>query len=59
MKIIIQEKKFFHRVSERLSKPNIFIVNNRWDCSIQEEQSVMEEVGLFVNVELNDGVVVG
>lgn len=29
----VQEKSFFHRVSERLSKPNIFILNNRWDAS--------------------------
>ena len=29
----LQEKSFFHRVSERLSKPNIFILNNRWDAS--------------------------
>ncbi|VDL97185.1 unnamed protein product [Schistocephalus solidus] len=27
------EKDFFHRVSSRISKPNIFILNNRWDAS--------------------------
>lgn len=27
----IAEKNFFHKVSEKLSKPNIFILNNRWD----------------------------
>ena len=32
-----QEKNFFHRVSEHLSKPNIFILNNRWDASANEE----------------------
>ncbi|XP_076330664.1 mitochondrial assembly regulatory factor isoform X3 [Tachypleus tridentatus] len=32
----IQEKNFFHKVSERLSKPNIFILNNRWDASASE-----------------------
>ena len=34
----LQEKRFFHRVSERLSKPNIFILNNRWDASAQEPE---------------------
>ena len=29
------EKKFFQRVSETLSKPNIFILQNRWDASAQ------------------------
>ncbi|XP_072035110.1 mitofusin-2-like [Amphiura filiformis] len=33
------EKSFFHKVSERLSKPNIFILNNRWDASAGEEYS--------------------
>jgi mitofusin len=37
------EKNFFHRVSERLSKPNIFILNNRWDASASELE-MMEEV---------------
>lgn len=27
----IAEKNFFHKVKERLSKPNLFILNNRWD----------------------------
>jgi mitofusin len=38
------EKNFFYRVSERLSRPNLFILNNRWDASAQEEPSLMEEV---------------
>lgn len=43
------EKKFFHRVSEKLSKPNIFILNNRWD-SIAEDPKSMERVrGQHVN----------
>lgn len=33
------EKSFFHKVSEKLSKPNIFILNNRWDASAGEEYS--------------------
>ncbi|XP_015254289.1 PREDICTED: mitofusin-1-like [Cyprinodon variegatus] len=30
------EKLFFHKVSERISKPNIFILHNRWDASVTE-----------------------
>ncbi|XP_075920611.1 mitofusin-2-like, partial [Petromyzon marinus] len=37
------EKHFFHKVSERLSRPNIFILNNRWDASASEPD-YMEEV---------------
>lgn len=37
------EKKFFHRVSEKLSKPNIFILNNRWD-SIADDPKSMDQV---------------
>lgn len=35
--IMLTEKKFFHKVSERLSNPNIFILHNRWDCSAGDE----------------------
>ncbi|XP_061162497.1 mitofusin-2-like isoform X2 [Saccostrea echinata] len=31
------EKNFFHKVSSRLSKPNIFILQNRWDISVGED----------------------
>ncbi|KAH9499383.1 Mitofusin-2 [Bulinus truncatus] len=31
------EKNFFHKVSSRLSQPNIFILQNRWDVSEMEE----------------------
>ena len=34
----LKEKHFFHRVSERISKPNIFILNNRWDVSVSEPE---------------------
>ncbi|XP_061739028.1 mitofusin-1b isoform X2 [Nerophis ophidion] len=37
------EKHFFHKVNERLSKPNIFILNNRWDASTNEPE-YMEDV---------------
>jgi len=30
------EKDFFHKVSERLTKPNVFILNNRWDATAYE-----------------------
>jgi len=36
--IMLTEKKFFHKVSERLSNPNIFIIHNRWDASAGEDQ---------------------
>ncbi|XP_069753064.1 mitofusin-1-like isoform X2 [Narcine bancroftii] len=37
------EKQFFYKVNERLSKPNIFILNNRWDASASEPE-YMDEV---------------
>ncbi|KAJ3600112.1 hypothetical protein NHX12_034062 [Muraenolepis orangiensis] len=37
------EKHFFHKVNARLSKPNIFILNNRWDASANEPE-YMEDV---------------
>uniref|UniRef100_A0A915L1S2 Dynamin-type G domain-containing protein n=1 Tax=Romanomermis culicivorax TaxID=13658 RepID=A0A915L1S2_ROMCU len=37
------EKNFFHRVKTRLSKPNLFILNNRWDASAAEPE-YMEKV---------------
>ncbi|XP_054160587.1 transmembrane GTPase Marf-like [Oppia nitens] len=33
------EKNFFHKVNEKLSKPNIFILNNRWDASAAEPEN--------------------
>lgn len=39
----IAEKNFFHKVSEKLSKPNIFILNNRWD-SIADDLESMDQV---------------
>eukprot|EP00731_Ephydatia_muelleri_P015298 Em0008g1018a len=41
--LMTAEKSFFHHVGERVSKPNIFILNNRWDASAQEPE-MMEEV---------------
>ncbi|KAG4069573.1 hypothetical protein HA402_006939 [Bradysia odoriphaga] len=34
----LAEKSFFHEVSKRLSKPNIFVLNNRWDASACEPE---------------------
>ncbi|KAL0131158.1 hypothetical protein PUN28_002611 [Cardiocondyla obscurior] len=36
--IMVTEKNFFHKVSTKLSKPNIFILNNRWDASASEPE---------------------
>lgn len=36
----IAEKNFFHKVSEKLSKPNIFILNNRWDCIADDPEQM-------------------
>uniref|UniRef100_F1KVN3 Transmembrane GTPase fzo-1 n=1 Tax=Ascaris suum TaxID=6253 RepID=F1KVN3_ASCSU len=36
------EKSFFHRVSSKLSKPNIFILNNRWDASAAEGEHMQQ-----------------
>lgn len=44
--VFVQEKSFFHKVNERLSSPNIFILNNRWDASASEPE-YMEEVSQF------------
>uniref|UniRef100_A0A8C2W4Z4 Mitofusin 1 n=1 Tax=Chinchilla lanigera TaxID=34839 RepID=A0A8C2W4Z4_CHILA len=41
--VLVDEKHFFHKVNERLSKPNIFILNNRWDASASEPE-YMEDV---------------
>lgn len=34
----LAEKSFFHTVSQKLSKPNIFVLNNRWDASASEPE---------------------
>ncbi|XP_055319688.1 transmembrane GTPase Marf isoform X2 [Sitodiplosis mosellana] len=34
----LAEKQFFHTVSKRLSKPNVFILMNRWDASANEPE---------------------
>eukprot|EP00116_Pleurobrachia_bachei_P009834 sb/3470096/ len=40
----IYEKNFFRRVNAKLSQPNIFILNNRWDCSAGEDVATRDEV---------------
>lgn len=37
------EKNFFLKVSDKLSKPNVFIINNRWDASASEPE-MMDKV---------------
>ena len=32
----LQEKTFLHKVNQRLSRPNIFILMNRWDAAAME-----------------------
>lgn len=32
----LAEKSFFHTVSKKLSKPNVFVLNNRWDAAADE-----------------------
>ncbi|XP_025201825.1 transmembrane GTPase Marf-like [Melanaphis sacchari] len=36
--LMVIEKNFFHKVSTKLSKPNIFILHNRWDASANEPE---------------------
>ncbi|KAE8290429.1 Mitofusin-1 [Larimichthys crocea] len=38
----IDRETFFHKVSERISKPNIFILHNRWDASVSEPEYIEE-----------------
>uniref|UniRef100_A0A915P2G4 Dynamin-type G domain-containing protein n=1 Tax=Meloidogyne floridensis TaxID=298350 RepID=A0A915P2G4_9BILA len=38
------EKNFFMRVSEKLSKPNIFILCNRWDASASESGEIRDQI---------------
>lgn len=42
--IMMREKNFFREVSEKISKPNIVIVENRWDCTDFEERNVVDLV---------------
>lgn len=48
--VFLQEKSFFHKVNERLSSPNIFILNNRWDASASEPE-YMDEVSQLLHLE--------
>ncbi len=33
-----QEKKFLHNVAQRVSNPDIFILMNRWDLTVDEPE---------------------
>jgi mitofusin len=41
---VFKEKNFFLRVSAKLSRPNVFILNNRWDASASEDENHREKV---------------
>ncbi|XP_046850405.1 mitofusin-2-like [Xenia sp. Carnegie-2017] len=55
--LMVTEKKFFNKVNQKLSRPNIFILNNRWDASAFEPEFMMavknqhmeRTVGFLVN----------
>ncbi len=34
----VREKEFFRRVSEAVSRPNVLVLVNRWDCTAEEEE---------------------
>ena len=38
--LMMREKNFFIEVADRISKPNMVIVENRWDCAEDEEEVV-------------------
>ncbi|XP_044732753.1 transmembrane GTPase Marf isoform X1 [Chrysoperla carnea] len=42
--LMVTEKNFFHKVSTKLSKPNIFILNNRWDASASEPEYLDQQL---------------
>lgn len=50
--LLPQEKNFFHRVSKFLSKPNIFILNNRWDVSSQEPEKAEQVKQQHIEVDI-------
>lgn len=47
--LMVTEKNFFHKVSSKLSKPNIFILNNRWDASASEPE-YLDQVRFFIQI---------
>lgn len=51
-----QEKNFFFKVSARLSKPNVFVLNNRWDASASEPEFLEEVIILEIpfNCQFNN-----
>ncbi|CAH3150204.1 unnamed protein product [Pocillopora meandrina] len=38
--LTVAEKSFFHKVNQRFSRPNIFILYNRWDASASEPDTM-------------------
>ena len=54
--MILQEKSFFKRVNAKLSQPNIFILNNRWDCSAGEDTATRDEVSSITTATVSRDV---
>ena len=42
--LMMREKNFFKEVAEKISKPNIVIVQNRWDCTDFEDENLVDMV---------------
>ncbi len=34
----VREKEFFRRVADAISRPNVLVLVNRWDCTSEEEE---------------------
>jgi len=54
---LFQEKRFFLEVLRRLSKPNIFVLNNFWDV-VASKCNLLEQVNLANVFCLNTCIVV-
>ena len=42
--VMMREKHFFLEVADKISNPNIVIIENRWDCAEFEEEEMIERV---------------
>ena len=54
--IMLTEKKFFHKVSEKISKPNIFVVHNRSDAFAGEVTSKILKSYLIIASSIKNRV---
>jgi mitofusin len=46
-----KEREFFNKVNERLSKPNVFILNNRWDATAYEPEGAEEVKNQHIQID--------